>query len=83
MKLTNYGPVYRDFGLFLSQEEVDIIRYITGWWCCWNNMPDSYSKEDAEADFKELDDKPEGMTVDMLHFVVNSLLERYKAENEN
>lgn len=80
--MKDYSFAYRDFGLFLSQEEVDIIRYIIDYWCHWDDIPEQYTLENAEDDFAQLDDMPEGMTVDMLYEIINNLLAHYWEENK-
>jgi hypothetical protein len=67
-----------------SDEEISIKEWIEDWFCHWDEIDenDTYTMEEAEADFNLFDDKPEGMTVEDLWEGINALLEQYRKENE-
>lgn len=63
---------------------MSIREWVIDWFCHWSEIDENthYTMEDAEADFKSLDNKPEEMTVEDLWSVINELLEQYRKDNE-
>ncbi len=73
------------YGFIMSKEEMNIREFIESYWLSLIDIPETYSMEDAEADYQwlnqEWNDVPEGMTVEDVYNEMLRLVENYVALN--